>query len=74
MHKDQVIVGTLVVMLCVAGLVKDRWILTQSRYGKFLARKFGETQGLWILRTLLAAMALFGVLLATDVIRPIRWN
>jgi hypothetical protein len=71
--NEQVLIGATVALLCSLGLWHDRWLLTRTRKGQRLIRWFGERRGLWVLRSLLVSAALFGVLLATDVIRPARW-
>ena len=71
--NEQILIGLVVAALCGLGLWHDRWLLTSTRKGRRLAGWFGETRGLWVLRSLLLAGAAFGLLLAADVIRPVRW-
>jgi hypothetical protein len=70
---EQVLIGVTVALLCGLGLWHDRWLLSGTRKGQRLVGWFGEQRGLWVLRVLLVSGALFGLLLATDVIRPVRW-
>lgn len=65
--------GVGVVVLCAAGLWQDRWFLRNTKKGQRLIRWFGEERAVWILRSLLSAGALFGLLLATGIINPVRW-
>jgi hypothetical protein len=70
---EQVLIGGLVAVLCGLGLWHDRWLFARTAKGRRLAGWFGEERGLWALRGLLVAGAAFGVLLAADVIGPVRW-
>jgi len=71
--KEQAILGLTVTVLCAVGLWKDRWFLANTKKGRRLSRWLGETRGLWVLRSLLVLGAAFGVLLAMNMIRPVRW-
>ena len=73
MSREQAILGAAIALLCAGGLWKDRWLFEQTKKGRRLARWCGETRGLWVLRSLFVLGAAFGVLLATNVIRPVRW-
>ena len=73
MPKEQIIVGALIAFLGLNGLWVEQRILTQTKKGQWLARRFGAERGLWVLRLLLMGLAIFGMFLATNVIRPIRW-
>jgi hypothetical protein len=74
MPRDQLLMGIAVASVCLLGLWKDRWFLANTKKGKQFARWFGEERGLWALRILFGVGALFGVLLASDIIRPIaQW-
>jgi hypothetical protein len=73
MSKEQAILGVMVAALCALGLWNERWFYENTKKGRRLARWFGETRGLWILRSLFIAGAAFGILLAANVIRPVPW-
>jgi hypothetical protein len=73
MIPTQTAMGVLIVGLCLFGLWHIGWLLEHSRYGRRLVIWFGEIGGRRTLAWLLIAGAMFGVLLATDVIRPIQW-
>lgn len=73
MLKEQMVVGGLVVVLCVTGLLKDRWFLANTKKGRKLVGWFGESKALWVLRGLFVGGAVLGLLLATNVIRPVQW-
>ncbi len=74
MAKEQVLIGVLCAGLCVLGLWHERWLLENTRKGRRLVNWFGPVGGLRVLRALLVAGLVFGVLLAVDVIRPMHWN
>jgi hypothetical protein len=73
MRNEQLIMGAGVAVLCLFGLYHSRWFLARTRKGQRLVGWFGETRALWVLRGLLTAGTVFGVLLAANVIRPLRW-
>lgn len=73
MSKEQIVVGGITAILCLAGLRNHRWLLANTRHGRRLAKRFGEPTSVWIVRILLVAGAVFGVLLAANVVRPVQW-
>jgi hypothetical protein len=74
MNLEQVLVGGLTAALCVTGLWHDDWLLTNTRKGRKLIAWFGDDRAPWVLRTLLALGLGFGLLLATGILNPIRWD
>jgi hypothetical protein len=73
MRSEQILIGVLVAVVCAAGLWNGRWFLEKTRKGQWLARRFGEETALWVLRGLLSAGTVFGVLLALGVVNPVQW-
>ena len=73
MSKEQILVGALVALVSLHGLWKADWLLEHTRKGQKLVGWLGPEKALWVLRGLLIAAVVFGVLLATNVVRPIRW-
>jgi hypothetical protein len=73
MISSQMAMGGMVALLCLFGLWRHRWIFENTRKGRQLAGWFGESGGLRVLVGLLFAGMIFGLLLASDVIRPIQW-
>jgi hypothetical protein len=73
MLTTQSAMGITVAALCAYGLIRARWLFETTRKGRKLAARFGESRGFTVLRFLLVAGVLFGVLLAADVIRPLNW-
>jgi hypothetical protein len=73
MISSQTAMGGMVALICLYGLWRRRWFFENTRKGRRLARWFGETTGLRVLVGLLFAGIVFGLLLACDVIHPMRW-
>lgn len=73
MVNEQFVMGLGIALVCLAGLLKERWLLANTRKGQRLVTWFGSRRALWVLRGLLALGAVFGALLAVDVVRPMRW-
>lgn len=73
MPKDQILMGLAMAMLCLTGLVKDRWLLANTNKGRRLVGWLGETRALWLFRVLMGFGIVFGVLLAGNWIRPVHW-
>lgn len=71
--KEQIFIGAATALLCLIGLVNGRWILDNTKKGQRLANWFGPVRAIWVLRVLLMLGAVFGVLLAADVIEPVQW-
>ncbi len=68
--NEQQLIGSVLVVLGGAGLYHQRWLLEQTPKGRRLVGWFGATGGPWVLRFLLAAVVVFGVLLVSGVIGP----
>ena len=73
MMRQDVLVGSVVAFLCLLLIVYERWFLEKTGNGRRLIRWFGPDRGRWVLRGLAVAGILFGILLASGVIRPIQW-
>jgi len=73
MSSEQILMGTAVAVLCGLGLWKGRWFLENTAKGRRMVRWFGPRRALWVLQLLLGMGALFGILLAADLIRPMQW-
>lgn len=68
--NEQQLIGSVVALLGGVGWYHQRWLLERTPKGRRLVWWFGATGGPWVLRFLLAAVVVFGVLLASDVISP----
>ncbi len=73
MPKEQILIGAVIAVLCGIGLCKDRWFLTNTKKGRQLIDRFGQRHAIWVLRLLFGAGAVFGILFASGVIRPVQW-
>lgn len=70
---ERMIIGGVIAALCLFGLWHGRWLLAETRKGQRLAGWLGRERGLLVLRVLLGTGVILGVLLATGVLRPVRW-
>ena len=73
MSYEQVFLGTVIAVLCAFGVLKGRWFLSETRKGQRFVSLFGEAKAIWVIRTLFGLGCLFGILLAADVIHPVKW-
>ncbi len=73
MRQDAFVMGVIVAILCAVMAYKDRWFLEKTRKGQRLVSWFGAEKAPRILLGLAFLGILFGVLLASGVIRPIQW-
>lgn len=71
--QTQLLIGAIITAGCLLGLRHDRWILQESGYGRWIRWLFGDERGLWFLRSVICLLALFGILLALNILRPLRW-
>ena len=71
--NPQVLVGALIVVGCLLGWRNESLILKETFYGSLLRRLCGERWAGVGWRVLLLIGGVGGVLLATDVVRPLRW-
>jgi hypothetical protein len=69
--NEQQLIGLVVVVLGCVGWYRQRWLLEQTPKGRRLVGWFGLVGGVRVLRFLLAAVVVFGLLLACDVIGPL---
>jgi hypothetical protein len=73
MPTHQIVMGAAVAALSVVAFVKTDWLLQHTRKGEWCRRRFGELKAQWFVRSFFALAVVFGVLLATNVIRPLQW-
>jgi len=73
MPNDQLLMGVAVALMSVIAVWKADWLLQNTRKGQRLLQRFGERNARRTVIALFLATALLGVLLATDLIRPLQW-
>ncbi len=73
MPKHQIVMGVSVAVLSLVGLWQSNWLLANTGKGEWIRRRYGEPKARTIVRTFFFAAAVFGALLALDVIRPLQW-
>ncbi|HUG91001.1 MAG TPA: hypothetical protein VML55_09220 [Planctomycetaceae bacterium] len=73
MPKDQILIGSLFAVVCLIVAWKARWMCEHSNVGRRLAERLGVGGAMWVIRAVFGALAVFGVLLATNVVRPVQW-
>lgn len=66
-------IGSVFALICLAAVWHGRWLVAHTPKGQGLARRLGEAKAVWLVRGVFAAGAVFGALLAADVIRPVQW-
>jgi hypothetical protein len=73
MPPEQIFIGAATAVLCAIGLVQRRWVLENTRKGRWLVERVGPRHAARVLVALLACGAVFGTLLAIGVVNPVRW-
>ncbi len=71
--QHQILMGVSVSCACLAGLIRQRWLLANTSKGQRLVRWCGEPTARYVWGLICVAGIVFGSLLATDVIRPMNW-
>jgi hypothetical protein len=74
MDRDQIIMGLVIAALCGLGFYHTGWMLERTGKGRALVGWLGATGAGLAWRGLMLMGAIFGILLAADVIRPLRWS
>jgi hypothetical protein len=71
--SQDAVMGIAIVLCCVLLLFRERWFLAETGKGQRLVQQFGFDLAVWILRGVLLSIAVLGGLLASGIVRPIRW-
>ena len=66
--------GIAIVAVCLLILMRERWFLSETKKGQRLVTWLGPVRAIWALRGILGLIAAVGALLASEIIRPIRWQ
>ena len=64
--------GTATALLCLTGVWRTDWLIEHTRKGQWLAQRFGGRKAAIVLWLLFGTGIVFGILLATNVIRPLN--
>lgn len=73
MPTQQIVMGAAVAALSFLAFLKTGWLLHQTAKGKWFVRRFGERKARLYVRSFFFFATVFGMLLATNVIRPLQW-
>ena len=71
--KDQILMGVGIASICLAGMARSRWVLANTRKGKNLVIRYGETTAQRVVWLVCLLGITFGSLLAIGIVRPIAW-
>ena len=71
--QHQILMGVGIATICLAGLARSRWLLTNTRKGRGLVQRYGETTARNVTWLLCLLGIVFGSLLASGIVRPIAW-
>ena len=71
--QHQILMGVGIATICLTGLTRHRWLLTNTRKGQVLVNRYGETTARCVVWLLCLLGIAFGSLLASGVVRPIAW-
>lgn len=71
--QHQILMGVGIASICLTGLVRSRWLLTNTRKGQVLVTRCGETTARYVVWLLCLLGMAFGSLLASGIVRPITW-
>ena len=65
--------GVGIASICLTGMARSRWLLSNTRKGQSLVQRCGETRARYVVWLLCLLGTAFGSLLASGVVRPIAW-
>lgn len=65
--------GIAIALTCLMLLFRERWFLAQTPKGQRLVRRFGPDKALWVFRGVLLVFTSIGLLLASGILRPLKW-
>jgi len=65
--------GIAIALTCLMLLFRERWFLAQTSKGQRLVRRFGPDRALWVFRSVLLVFTSIGLLLASGILRPMKW-
>jgi hypothetical protein len=71
--QDQILMGTAIAAVCLAGAWQSVWLVEETRKGQRLGDWLGPAKAAQVLRIVLICGALAGGLLAVGILNPVRW-
>ena len=71
--RDHILMGVGIATICVTGLARHRWLLSNTQKGRMLVGHCGETIARYVFWLLCLLGVAFGSLLASGILRPIVW-
>jgi hypothetical protein len=71
--KDQIVIGCILAGVCGLGIWNREWLLRETPKGQRLVARYGERKAVRIVTILLGTGFVVGVLLACNILRPLRW-
>ncbi|QDU80893.1 hypothetical protein Pla110_26290 [Polystyrenella longa] len=72
--NEQIVMGGGLILVSLWGLYNVDYLRTRSRFGQRIIDGLGEQTGTRMLLGVMLIGIVFGALLATSVIQPIRWE
>ncbi|MGE3314693.1 MAG: hypothetical protein AB7O26_06205 [Planctomycetaceae bacterium] len=73
MDKQQLAMGIAIAGVSLIGLWKTPWFIENTAKGRLLVHWFGKERATRVMQAFLLGCATLGVLLALDIVRPMRW-
>ena len=74
MIRQDIAVGSIIVLLGATVVFKERVFLEKTKKGQRLVAWFGADRARWVLRGITMAVMFFGALLTGGVIKPVQWQ
>lgn len=71
--QHQILMGVGIASICLTGLARYRWLLTNTRKGQVLVQRYGESTARYVVWLLCVLGMTFGSLLASGIVRPMAW-
>lgn len=73
MPPEQIFMGAATCALCAIGLAQRRWLLENTRKGRWLVERLSYPRANRVVCVFLAAGAVLGALLAIGIVNPVQW-
>lgn len=73
MPRESLVIGIGTALVGVFGLLRREWLLAETPKGRFLVTSMGLQKARSVVMFLCGVLLIFGSLLATGVLQPLRW-